>query len=206
MRPELVTAHEVELLTVAPELRELIPANLETLTSLAVPEERTRFYSRWRTLRIAHGLQEFLRELLESDGAGTRSLVVEDLDHADPTDTEFVSVLLRRTDPALLTVVAGGTAALLVPAPPDPGVEPGTPAGENLAEVLARHCRRADAPHIPAPESTENAESVHARAARYVEGDATDDDPAALAAYESLDAAERRELHDRRADALAAAA
>jgi tetratricopeptide (TPR) repeat protein len=213
-QPELVAAHEVELLTVAPELRGLIPAAQETLTSLAVPEERTRFYSRWRTLRIAHGLQEFLHDLLEADGVGTRSLVIEDLDHADPTDLEFVSVLLRRTDPALLTVLAGGTAALLDPAPPGPGVEPGTPAGENLPQVLLRHCLRIDAPPTagtgqdagtgrlePSGEALRDARMI---AARYVDGDAIDDDPAALTAYESLNLPDRQALHDRRADALAA--
>lgn len=208
-RPEVVAAHEVEILTVAPELRDLVPATLETLTSLAVPEERTRFYSRWRTLRIAHGLQEFLAELLTADGAGTRSVVVEDLDHADPTDLEFLSVLLRRTDPALLTVVAAGTAALLDPAPPDPGVEPGTPSGENLPEVLYRHCRRIDAPSAdradPVSPTGQDGERARELAARYVAGDATDDDPAALAAYRSLPQGERQALHDRRAEVLEAA-
>src|SRR5882757_9925887 len=128
-RPELVAAHEVEILTVAPELRDLVPATQETLTSLAVPNERTRFYSRMRTLRIAHGLKEFLDELLRGDRPADDlprhdrpddvpppgelppdgelpprpapyALIVDDLDHADPTDQEFVAVLLRRMDPA----------------------------------------------------------------------------------------------------------
>ncbi|MFJ2780672.1 tetratricopeptide repeat protein [Kitasatospora sp. NPDC087315] len=209
-RPELVTAHEVELLTVAPELRDRLPATRETLTSLAVPQERTRFYSRRRTLRIAHGLQEFLAELLTAEGYGTRSLVVEDLDHADPTDLEFLSVLLRRTDPALLTVLAGGTAALLDPSPADPAVEPGTPPGENLPLVLALHCTRIDAPAAaPAvPDETDDETdeaNSRAAAARYIAGDATDDDPAALAAYLRLPAGERQALHDQRAEALLAA-
>jgi len=37
---------------------------------------------------------------------------------------------------------------------------------------------------------------------RYVDSDGTDDDPAALAAYQQLDPAHRAALHDRRADAL----
>ncbi|MGC0416682.1 tetratricopeptide repeat protein [Embleya sp. AB8] len=201
--PELVTAHEVEILTVAPELRTLMPARLETLTSLAAPEERTRFHSALRTRRIAHGLLEFVRELLAADAAGTRSLVIEDLDHADPTDREFVAVLLRRLDPALLTVLVGASAGVLVPRVPDPRVEPGTPAGEDLPGVLARHCRRIDAApvRLRAPD-----ESAAALAARYVADDGTDDDPFVLAAYESLPAAERAALHDRRADELVAGA
>src|SRR5580704_12407726 len=83
--PTLVAAHEIELLCVAPELRGLVPATHETLTSLAVPEERTRFYSRLRTLRIAHGLTEFLRDLVAAGGS-RRSLVIEDLHEADQTD------------------------------------------------------------------------------------------------------------------------
>ncbi|WP_406207423.1 tetratricopeptide repeat protein [Kitasatospora sp. NBC_01560] len=214
--PELIAAHQVELLTVAPELRDVVPAATETLTALAVPQERTRFYSRWRTLRIAHGLQEFVAEVLTRSGTPGRSLVVEDVDHADATDLEFLAVLLRRTDPALLTVVVGGTAALLDPWPADPGVEPGTPPGEVLPEVLARHCTRIDAPAdapepVPAagPEAgaeTRGTVDSLALAARYVEGDATDDDPAALAAYLALPLADRQALHDRRADALEATA
>ncbi|WP_329585508.1 tetratricopeptide repeat protein [Kitasatospora sp. NBC_01250] len=225
--PELVAAHEVELLTVAPELRDLVPATRETLTSLAVPEERTRFYSRWRTLRIAHGLMEFLRDLLAVDGFGPRTLVVDDLDRADPTDQEFMAVLLRRMDPAVLTVVVQSTARLLEPVPRDPWVEPGTPAGEDLPALL-RGCRRVEAvPTEPAsseavpggPASSEavpdeavpdeaaaDAAALRARAARYVTGDATDDDPGALDAYQRLPLDERRRLHDQRADELVAAA
>ncbi|MFF7633555.1 tetratricopeptide repeat protein [Kitasatospora sp. NPDC008050] len=215
--PALVAAHEVELLTVAPELRDLVPATRETLTSLAVPEERTRFYSRWRTLRIAHGLMEFLHELLTADGPGTRALVVDDLDHADPTDQEFVAVLLRRMDPAVLTVVVQGTARLFEPVPRDPWVEPGTPAGEDLPALL-RRCRLVEAvPVEAAPAEVASNEMAsgemlseeaasRARATRYVAGDAIDDDPDALGAYQRLPVAERRLLHDRRADELVAAA
>ncbi|MEZ0090791.1 tetratricopeptide repeat protein [Streptacidiphilus sp. EB129] len=207
----LVAAHEVEILTVAPELRTQVPATLETLTSLAVPEERTRFYSRWRTLRIAHGLMEFLRDQLVADGPGTRSLVVDDVDHADPTDLEFLAVLLRRMDPALLTVVVQGTDRLLDPPAPGPLVEPGTPAGEDLGALLHR-CQRIEAPpqergepdHAADPAPDE--QTVRTLAARYIAGDATDDDPRARAAYEQLPLAERRALHDLRADELVSAA
>ena len=224
-RPELVAAHEVEILTVAPELRDTVPARLDTLTSLAVPQERTRFYSRWRTHRIANGLQEFITAHLAAEGvggygtAGRHSILVEDLDHADPTDLEFLAVLLRRTDPALLTVVVCGTAALLDPVPPDPDVEPGTPAGENVPEILRRYCARVDAAPVTvpvrragAPAETDAAAAVPAApadpaalGAAYVESDGTDDDPAVLAAYAALPEDVRRALHDRRAEALEAA-
>src|SRR5882757_1354228 len=173
-RPELVAAHEVEILTVAPELRALVPATQETLTSLAVPTERTRFYSRMRTLRIAHGLREFLHDLLRDDvqrGAGPYALVVDDLDHADTTDREFVAVLLRRMDPAVLTVVAGGTSQLLeLPALP-PRVEPGTPVGEPLSTALARYSRQVDCAPAPAEPATATGRSGLALAREYVAGD-----------------------------------
>lgn len=125
-RPDLVATHQVEILTAADDLRGIVPATQETLTSLAVPSERTRFYARQRTLRIAHGLKEFLHDLLSAPGQGPCAVVVDGLDHADPTDAEFIAVLLRRMDPAVLTVVAGGTTGLLDPAAEAPA-EPGTP-------------------------------------------------------------------------------
>jgi tetratricopeptide (TPR) repeat protein len=216
-RPELVAAHEVEILTVAPELRDRVPVTLETLTSLAVPEERTRFHSRLRTWRIAHGLMEFLRDLLAADAAGTRSIVVEDLDHADPTDREFVAVLLRRMDPALLTVLVEGTADVLTPLVIDDRVEEGTPVGEDLPAVLRRWCRRIDAAASGPVEAGGrdgigdldhlddlDEETTRALAARYVADDGTDDDPFVLAAYQRVPAAERAVLHDRRAAELVA--
>ncbi|WP_051942434.1 tetratricopeptide repeat protein [Streptacidiphilus rugosus] len=206
--PALVAAHEVEILTVAPELRAQVPATLETLTSLAVPEERTRFYSRWRTLRIAHGLMEFLNDLLVADGIEGRSLIVDDMDHADPTDTEFLAVLLRRMDPALLTLVVLGTEALLTPPAPDPLIEPDTPEGEDLCAQLHR-CAHVMAPPQPSGQDRaasfdQDGQALQDWAARYVAADGTDDSPRAQSAYQQLGSVERRVLHDRRADELAA--
>ena len=101
--PTLVRPHELEILSVAPELRAIMRPSRDTLTSLAIPAERTRFYSRLRTLRLAHGLVELIRDHLTL--AGQRALVVENAEHADPTDTEFLSVLTRRVPANLLTVV-----------------------------------------------------------------------------------------------------
>ncbi len=192
--PALVSAHDIEILSVAPELRGQIPATRETLTSLAVPEERTRFYSRLRTLRIAHGLTEFLRDYVARIG-GPRSLVVDQVDSADQTDQEFISVLLRRLDPALLTVVVGTGGAARQ------GLTP-------LAETLTRYARRYDAglPDEPVP-ATVMGDTRRTRrlAAAYVDSDGTDDAPELEAAYLALPAAERARLHDARAAELAAA-
>lgn len=191
--PELVAAHEVEILTAAPELRDVVPATRETLTSLASPKERTRYYSGLRTLRIAHGLTEFLRDLLRTPSA----LVIDDLDQADPTDQEFVAVLLRRLDPTHLTVVAAGTAAML-DLPADPA-RPDFVVPDRLHEALHAHCRLITAPAVePAPLTD------HDPAAHYVATDCTDDDPRLLAAYAALAPTDRQRLHDERADELAA--
>ncbi|WP_033429646.1 tetratricopeptide repeat protein [Saccharothrix syringae] len=187
-QPDLVRAHEVEILSVAPELRDLVPASVRTLTSLAVPEERTRFYSRMRTLRIAHGLVEFLRDRLAALGR-PRSVVVEDLHAADPTDREFVSVLVRRVDPALLTVVVGAASG-------DSGPE----RADAASAETARWCRTVRVRTVARPPEADPA----TLAERYVAADTAEDDPHAVAAYAALPDDVRRALHDRRADELTA--
>ncbi|WP_405019901.1 tetratricopeptide repeat protein [Kitasatospora sp. NBC_00070] len=190
--PEAVRRHDVEILSTAPELRGVVPASRETLTSLAVPKERTRYYSRLRTLRIAHGLVEFLTEYAQALGDGPHTLVVEDLHRADPTDQEFLAVLLRRMDPALLTVVAHtGTEPLEQP--------PGEVAAP-LEPALTAYCVTVEgtAPADPLPESPAE------RAALYVAGDGTAEDPRVAEAYERLAPAERAALHDARRLELAA--
>ncbi|MER5640572.1 tetratricopeptide repeat protein [Kitasatospora sp. NPDC002227] len=185
--PDSVARHDVELLSVSPELRAIVPASRETLTSLAVPAERTRFYSRLRTLRIAHGLTEFLTDYLKALGDGPRTLVVHDLHHGDPTDRELIAVLLRRMDPAVLTlVVTTGTAQV---------GEPDTPVAVPLSEALEVHCRRLDHGGEPAP-------LPPAIGRLFVEEDGTSDDPRVLAAYRSLPPEERALLHDTRRQVL----
>jgi tetratricopeptide (TPR) repeat protein len=164
---KLVAAHDVEILAVAPELRGTVPATRETLTSLAAPAERTRYYSRQRTTRIAHGLVEFLRE--HSAGA---SIVVENVDHADPTDVELLAALMRRVDPDRLTVVVRG---------------------DTLPEELAGHAVRHEAASLPV---------APLDAYGYVRDDCVSTDERALAAYQALSATERAALHDQRAAEL----
>ncbi|MBY8883587.1 tetratricopeptide repeat protein [Streptomyces sp. PTM05] len=191
--PGTVTDHTIELLTVAPELRGTVPATRETLTSLAVPEERTRFYSRLRTLRIAHGLAEFLRDHAANAPGGPYGLTVENVHAADATDRELLAVLLRRIDPALLRLTLCG-------APDGAEAAEGT---ESLAEALERHAERVE----PLPLS--EADTLVLSGSRdlaweYIASDCTDDTPALKAAYHALPLPERAALHDRRAAELEA--
>ncbi|HEX4091896.1 MAG TPA: tetratricopeptide repeat protein [Trebonia sp.] len=200
--PALVAAHEIEIRCVTPELRDLIPATRETLTSLAVPAERTRFYSRLRTLRIAHGLTEFLRDYATAIGE-PRSVVVDDVDDADQTDQELVSVLLRRLDPGLLTLVIGTSGAADRP-------EPAARFGDPLGRALTRYAQHLDAAGpasqaAPRPPAAASLPVPAGLAAAYVSSDCTADAPGLESAYLRLSTAERARLHDARADELAAA-
>ncbi|MFC5666554.1 tetratricopeptide repeat protein [Kitasatospora misakiensis] len=189
--PEAVAGHDIEILSTTPELRDLVPATRETLTSLAVPKERTRFYSALRTLRIAHGLVEFLEAYLRALGAGPHTLVVEDAHRADPTDGEFLAVLLRRIDPELLTVVVTtGT---------EPLERPIGPGRETLPDALAAYCRVLDlADEEPAADQAPAGPGQAALGRAHIAADGVGDDPAETAAYLALPADERARLHDLR--------
>src|SRR5207245_1734006 len=108
--PDLVAARATEVATMATELSPVIPVPPQTLTNLANRAERTRFYSVTRTLRLSHGVTELLLDWARLNPGRT---VIEfgELDDADPTDREFVSVLLRRCDPSVLTVIAEASEA-----------------------------------------------------------------------------------------------
>ncbi|MCU7723849.1 tetratricopeptide repeat protein [Actinoplanes sp. KI2] len=206
--PELVHRHDIEILSVAPELRSVVPATRETLTSLAVPAERTRFYSRLRTARLANGLTEFLHGYLRQLGGGPRCLLVDNLHHADPTDRELFAVLLRRADPAVLCLHLATAADL----PADP---PG-PVPFRLGDALARYAAVRTAPAaavrtapaaartapaaVPQPRAGDDDDEELAR--RYVWSDGVTDGAGMLAAYQRLDPARRAALHDARGDEL----
>ncbi len=185
--PEIVDRHQIELLSVAPELASSVDATRQTLTSLAVPRERTRFYSRLRTQRISHGLVEFLTRylrLVDGDGA---TLVVHSAGAADHTDAEFLAIMLRRMDPALLSVVV---------------VSVGEDVPDLLGAALREHATSTAVTVTPAGRHDDD----HTAALRYVESDGTLDLPDVLAAYHRLPDDERARLHDRRAAELAARA
>jgi tetratricopeptide (TPR) repeat protein len=188
--PGLVRRYDLELLSAAPDLALIVPSSRETLTSLAIPAERTRYYALLRTRRIANGLVEFVSGARpgQLSGDGPPTLVVENVDQADPTDLEFLAAALRRIDPGRLTLVIC------------------TPA-EDLADEAVLAVLR-DRAGIVRTENKEPSPALRASAAghdlawEFVRADGTTDDPDAIAAYEALDAGERPLLHDRRAAEL----
>src|SRR5580692_10656610 len=128
---ELVAARAIEVVTMAPELAAMVPLPPQTLTNLASRAERTRFYSVTRTLRLSHGAADLVMDWARLVHPGGVVIAFTDLDDADPTDREFVSVLLRRCDPNLLTVLAAAASA-----------------DDPLGQALARYARQVTrAPH-----------------------------------------------------------
>jgi tetratricopeptide (TPR) repeat protein len=198
--PELAGAHDAviepratEVIALAPDLAPLVPIAPQTLTALANRAERTRFYSVARTLRVAHGIAELLGEWARTVRPGGVVLRFRELDEADPTDRELVAVLLRRCDPALITLVVEGAAdregSVGADAPDD-----------ELARALRTYAERVavPAPAHPGPAAGEDPAQL------YVDSDGTSADPRLAAAYQELPAAERAARHDARAAHLAA--
>lgn len=179
-----VAARALEINALAPELTPLVPTPPQTLTHLATAKERTRFYPATRALRIAHGTAELLLDWARATRPGGVVIAFHDLDDADPTDRDLVAVLLRRADPAVLTVVADTTGN----------------ADDLLGRAVAAHAARAARPpytHAPHPPGTDLAQL-------YIDSDGTSHDPALHAAYTQLPPPERARRHTARAQALAA--
>ncbi|WP_246645189.1 tetratricopeptide repeat protein [Nonomuraea ceibae] len=97
--PELAAAHDIELRAVAPMLN--LPVRRSSLADRLPQEERILIPAPLRTLRLANGVAEFVRDHLEA--AGPLKLRVVNLAEADPTDIELLAVLERRV-PALTVV------------------------------------------------------------------------------------------------------
>ncbi|WP_052441168.1 tetratricopeptide repeat protein [Streptacidiphilus anmyonensis] len=183
--PAIPAARPTEVAAVAPELEVLPP---QTLTNTAIQQERTRFYPATRALRIAHGLAELLVDWARAEHPGGVVLAFRDLDHADPTDRDFVAVLLRRCDPAVLTVVAES----------DPERDRDRDVRDDLlAAALAAWTVPATGALAPLPP----VDGVDA-AQQFIDSDGTTRDPAAIAAYEALPPHERAHRHTARAELL----
>ncbi|WP_431905457.1 tetratricopeptide repeat protein [Micromonospora carbonacea] len=212
--PELGPRHHIEILTAAPEFDGAVPHIRATLEHRPTSEARTRYQARLHTLRIAHGLTEFVRDYLAALDGAPRAIVFANMQEADPTDREFVAVLLRRLDAARLTVVVE-TGTEPMQEPPGP-VSVSLPA--TLRERTIRHAAPAGATTARQEESSprEDGEptgdggagtdplaglddaAIRELARAHVATECLDDDPARLAAYRSLSAADRAVLHDER--------
>ncbi len=211
--PALAHRHDIEIRALVPELRDAVPVLREALAEAVPPSQRTRIYPRLRTRRLAHGVADLLRDYLLGLGGAPRSLVIENLLHADPSDRELVAVLVRGLDPSLLTVVAcaPGPGAAADADNGSPGGAPqGVPAAADpLAHALAAHAVQVEmVTQDPVPgRRGERAEldraDTTALARCYVSGDGVCDDPALFGAYARLSDAARARLHDARADELA---
>lgn len=192
--PELAALHDIEILTVAPELGDALPCLRHTLTSLATPDERIRFYPRARTTRVAHGLTELLSELAGRSHPSGSTVIVENVEEADATDLELLAISLRRLDPRLLRLVLCSRGEL--------------PA--NLAEAVDRYAMRVQGREADSERKRDSVglqcagPSRHHRAALHVASECTSDDPLERGAYEALGDAERASLHDARAAELEA--
>ena len=181
----MVATRSTEITAIAPELIPHIPLAPQTLTNLAEPRERTRFYPDDRTQRLAHGITELLLDWANVCHPEGVTIIFRELDNADPTDLELVATLLRRCDADRLTVVAemndvDGESALgaaitayaeRVPIRPRPTTDP--PAGADLAQL-------------------------------YIDSDCLDTHPALRVAYFALGQQERERRHTARAEQLAA--
>jgi tetratricopeptide (TPR) repeat protein len=176
--------HDIEVLTVAPELVGSLPNRRDTLTSLAPAQERTRYYPPSRTRRIAHGIVELLQEVLGSDGP--LSLIVENVEEADPTDSEWLEIALRRLPPEQLHVVLTSR---------------GDGVDQALARAMDRYAIRVDGAPAGAalgadvPAGTD----LEEMAIRFVATECTSADERLRAAYDALSPPERATIHDARA-------
>jgi tetratricopeptide (TPR) repeat protein len=96
--PDLVAAHLLTLLSVAPEISRCIDVPADVRRALIVSREGNP--PSW-TNRIANGVADFILGYFEGERSG-RMAVFTNVDDADPTDQEFISVLLRRAEPGNL--------------------------------------------------------------------------------------------------------
>ncbi|MFI6323857.1 tetratricopeptide repeat protein [Nonomuraea sp. NPDC050556] len=98
---DLIARHDIEIRVAAPQLAGVVPLRRTTLADRLPREQRILIPGARRTLRIANGLAEFVRDHL----AAPLTLTVDNLGAADQTDVELIEVLRRRV-PAL-TIVPG---------------------------------------------------------------------------------------------------
>lgn len=203
--PRLVT-----LLAVAPELRATLSVPVEVERSFAFSREGNR--RSWPT-RIAHGVVDFVLDCVAGDDACRATILFYGVDEADALDLLFISLLLRRADPAVL-LVRVASARRTVPALLSHAVA-GTiriaarkrGRADDLADATALgSCSDLFRPPQDARDPTQLAAAslptttvgLRTLAMHYVANDCADDDPLARAAYATLDPADHHMLHRER--------
>ena len=185
---ELVAARATEVVSLAPEITSLVPAPLRTLTSLANRAERTRFYPTARTLHVAHGVAELLMDWARIRHPEGVTIAFRELDDADPTDRELVSVLVRRCDPNLVRVLA------------ETDIESDPASEDVLGKALTTYARR-----VPRPPAAEASLPEGADLAQlFIDSDGTSKDSRLELAYADLPPDERASRHAARAEQLIA--
>ncbi|WP_263972345.1 tetratricopeptide repeat protein [Spongiactinospora rosea] len=144
--PALVAAHDIEIRAVAPGLRAMVVPRWEPPGARLSDDERILVPAPRRTLRIANGIAEFVRERVPEGSV----LVVENAHHADATDRELLAVLARRIAPARLTLVVcsaesppAGFPDLALHAHAAPADPPDVP--DRAAAYVASDCTADDA-------------------------------------------------------------
>ncbi|TMR93379.1 tetratricopeptide repeat protein [Nonomuraea basaltis] len=125
---ELVEAHDIEILAAAPELAGRVPAGRVTIDVGLADDERILVPAPRRTLRLANGIAEFVRDAVRPG----RTLAVCNGAEADPTDIELLDAMMRRIPPATLTI-------MLYSDGPEPA--PDTRGADELWTVVDRSMR-----------------------------------------------------------------
>ncbi|MFG2115453.1 tetratricopeptide repeat protein [Streptomyces sp. NPDC048718] len=208
-RPELADRHYIELQQSTHELTPLVPPLVRGIQEQSSAGEISRYPARLHSLRVAHGLVEFLLAALPDAKGVPRTLVVTNVEHADVTDQEFLAVALRRIPAQLLTIV--------VCSGPEPLREQPGEVSVSLPDALATYATSVTGPaetgagaeagaepeRDGAPSAVAEDPAEIRRAARaYVDGDCVGDEPGPAAAYAALTPSERAALHERRAGEL----
>lgn len=183
--PDLTLGHAITLLSIEPELGQLLPVS--DLLSRELSLSREGNPGRY-TARLAHGVADFLLAALVRTAHCRVGVRFEGVHGADPLDREFIAVLLRRADPRSLRIT--------VKTPTEEMDEPLHSALRARASV--RHSAPRDSGTADAADRRVMAMSRprrRAMARRYVESDCTSENRCARRAYDLADAELRGELH-----------
>jgi tetratricopeptide (TPR) repeat protein len=193
--PDLTLGHALTLLSIAPELRPLLPVGALLSRQLSLSREGN---SRLYTARLAQGVADFLLATLVQEASSRSTVCFENVQAADPLDRELIGILLVRADPRRLRITVCTRTE-----------EMDEPLHSALrAHASVRLAARTDSGAADEADRRVTAVSparLRALARRYVESDCTSDDPRARSAYDLSGAELRGRLHASRLSRLFAA-